>query len=84
MLALACLTLKAYNAQGQTPTESAKSSSPNSTSEQAPSASTDLFVTAGSAFDRSGLVPRANYNIGIGHTFALFKKDPIGDELTFG
>ncbi len=24
-----------------------------------------------------------NYNIGIGHTFAFLKKDPLGDELTF-
>jgi hypothetical protein len=25
-----------------------------------------------------------NYGIGIGHTFGFLKKDPIGDELTFG
>jgi hypothetical protein len=31
----------------------------------------------GSDFDRPGLVPRANYNIGIGHTFAFLKKDPV-------
>jgi hypothetical protein len=37
---------------------------------------------AGSDFDRPGLLPRANYNIGIGHTFGFLKKDPIGDELT--
>jgi hypothetical protein len=37
----------------------------------------------GSDFDRPGLVPRANLNIGIGHTFGFLKKDPIGDELTF-
>jgi hypothetical protein len=36
-----------------------------------------------SDFDRPGLHPRANYNLGIGHTFALLKKDPLGDELTF-
>jgi hypothetical protein len=48
------------------------------------STSTDLFVMIGSDFDRPGLVPRANYNIGIGHTFGFLKKDPIGDELTFG
>jgi hypothetical protein len=46
--------------------------------------STDLFVMAGSDIDRPGLLPRANYNIGIGHTFAFLKKDPLGDELTFG
>jgi hypothetical protein len=38
----------------------------------------------GSDFDRPGLLPRANYNVGIGHTFGFLKKDPIGDELTFG
>jgi len=46
--------------------------------------STDLFVMLGSDIDRPGLLPRANYNIGIGHTFAFLKRDPIGDELTFG
>jgi len=45
--------------------------------------STDLFVMAGSDIDRPGLLPRANYNIGIGHTFAFLKRDLIGDELTF-
>ncbi len=25
---------------------------------------------------------RANYNVGIGHTFGFLKKDPVGDELT--
>jgi hypothetical protein len=47
------------------------------------STSTDLFVMVGSDFDRPGLLPRSNYNIGIGHTFGFLKKDPIGDELTF-
>ena len=51
---------------------------------EASSTSTDLFVMIGSDFDRPGLVPRANFNIGIGHTFGLLKKDPLGDELTFG
>jgi len=37
----------------------------------------------GSDFDRPGILPRANYNIGIGHTFGFLKKDPLGDELTF-
>jgi hypothetical protein len=46
--------------------------------------STDLFVMFGSDVDRPGLYLRANYNIGIGHTFGFLKKDPIGDELTFG
>jgi hypothetical protein len=46
--------------------------------------STDLFVMVGSDFDRPGLLPRSNYNIGIGHTFGFLKKDLFGDELTFG
>ena len=46
--------------------------------------STDLFIMLGSDFDRPGLLPKANYNIGIGHMFGLLKKDPFGDELTFG
>jgi hypothetical protein len=45
--------------------------------------STDLFIMLGSDFVRPGLVPKANDNIGIGHTFGFLKKDPIGDELTF-
>jgi hypothetical protein len=45
--------------------------------------STDFFLMPGSDFDRPGLVPRANLNIGIGHTFKFLNKDPIGDELTF-
>ena len=45
--------------------------------------STDLFVMLGSDFDRPGLAAKANYNIGIGHTFGFLKKDPLGDELTF-
>src|SRR6204780_3405536 len=46
-------------------------------------ATNDLFVMAGSDIDRPGLLPRANYSIGIGHMFAFLKKDPFGDELTF-
>jgi len=45
--------------------------------------STDLYIMVGSDFDRPGLVAKANYNIGIGHTFGFLKKDPFGDELTF-
>ena len=45
--------------------------------------STDLFIMLGSDFVRPGLLPKANDNIGIGHTFGFLKKDPIGDELTF-
>lgn len=45
-------------------------------------ATNDLFIMAGSDFDRPGLVPRVNYSIGIGHMFKFLKKDPFGDELT--
>jgi hypothetical protein len=44
----------------------------------------DLFVMAGSDIDRPGLLPRSNYSIGIGHMFGFLKKNPFGDELTFG
>lgn len=60
------------------------SATTSQTAETAPSGtSTDLFIMFGSDFDRPGLLPRANYNIGIGHTFGFLKKDPFGDELTF-
>jgi hypothetical protein len=45
--------------------------------------STDLFVMFGSDLVRPGLAPKANYNIGLGHTFQFLKKDPVGDEVTF-
>src|SRR5580658_429212 len=45
--------------------------------------STDLYIMMGSDFVRPGLLPKANYDIGIGHTFGFLKKDPFGDELTF-
>jgi hypothetical protein len=45
--------------------------------------STDMFVMFGSDFVRPGLAPKANYNIGLGHTFKFFKKNPLGDEITF-
>jgi hypothetical protein len=44
--------------------------------------STDLYVMFGSDVIRPGAAPKANYNIGIGHTFGFLKKDPIGDEIT--
>jgi hypothetical protein len=57
---------------------------PNPASPEASSGtSTDLFIMLGSDFDRPGWVTKANYNIGIGHTFGFLKKDPFGDELTF-
>lgn len=45
--------------------------------------SNDLFIMFGSDLVRPGLEPKANYNIGLGHTFGFLKKDPIGDEITF-
>jgi len=46
--------------------------------------SNDLFIMFGSDLVRPGLLPKANDNIGIGHMFGFLKKDPLGDELTFG
>jgi hypothetical protein len=63
---------------------SSTQTAPTGTAQEPPGTSTDLFVMLGSDFDRPGLLPRANYNIGIGHTFGFLKKDPFGDELTFG
>jgi hypothetical protein len=67
------------------PVGKAQSQPQNSSAETAEesSTSTDLYFMLGSDFDRPGLVPKSNYNIGIGHTFGFLKKDPIGDELTF-
>jgi hypothetical protein len=63
----------------------AQDQSQNSTtsSDQEGGTSNDLFVMLGSDFVRPGLEAKANYNIGIGHTFGFLKKDPFGDELTF-
>src|SRR5580658_8131428 len=47
------------------------------------STSNDLFIMFGSDLVRPGLLPKANYNIGLGHTFGFLKKDPFGDEITF-
>jgi hypothetical protein len=90
LLALAFISLRAFNASCQIlptnrlPSGNAQPNSNSTASGQTPSTSTDLFVMAGSDIDRPCLLPRANYNIGIGHTFGFLKKDPIGDELTFG
>jgi hypothetical protein len=53
------------------------------TSEADSGTSNDLFVMFGSDLVRPGLLPKANYNIGLGHTFKFLGKDPFGDELTF-
>jgi hypothetical protein len=80
MLVILILTTPILYAQATAPPVSKQV-----TQEQAPAGtSTDFFVMIGSDFDRPGLLPRANYNIGIGHTFGFLKRDPIGDELTFG
>lgn len=76
VLGLVLLVLPPCRAQDQTPT-------PSGASAQDAGTSTDLYVMLGSDFDRPGLLPKANYDIGIGHTFGFLKKDPIGDELTF-
>jgi hypothetical protein len=77
-IVLGCVTSWSHaQNEGGAPKSSAKQG-------EAPSGtSTDLFVGIGSDFDRPGLLARANYGIGIGHTLGFLKKDPIGDELTF-
>jgi hypothetical protein len=57
---------------------------PASSDTQDSGTSNDLFVMFGSDLVRPGLLPKANYNIGLGHTFKFLKKNPIGDEITFG
>jgi hypothetical protein len=81
-LMLAILSFSTAGVLAQAPGSSTQTAS--ATAQEPPGTSTDLFVMLGSDFDRPGLLPRANYNIGIGHTFGFLKKDPFGDELTFG
>jgi|SRR6516162_8013047 hypothetical protein len=78
MASLACATLGLL----VTAAAVAQSSSISSAESEA-GTSTDLFVMFGSDLVRPGLAPKANYNIGLGHTFGFLKKDPLGDELTF-
>jgi len=80
LFSVAALTGLSTHAQTSSPAPQTNASP----APEPPGTSTDLFVMFGPDFDRPGLLPRANYNIGIGHTFAFLKKDPIGDELTFG
>jgi len=82
VVALAILNFPASSLRAQASGSSPQS--PGAAAQESPSTSTDLFVMFGPDFDRPGLLPRANYNIGIGHIFGFLKKDPIGDELTFG
>jgi hypothetical protein len=79
---LLILSLSTPGILAQSPGSSSQTAS--STAQEPAGTTTDLFVMLGSDFDRPGLLPRANYNIGIGHTFGFLKKDPLGDELTFG
>lgn len=44
--------------------------------------STDIFVMFGSDVTRPGHDAKANYNIGVGHTFKFLSKNPFGDEIT--
>jgi hypothetical protein len=74
---LATVLSPVCEAQNQSQIPSAETAEESSTS-------TDMFIMLGSDFVRPGLLPKANYNIGIGHTFGFLKKDPFGDELTFG
>src|SRR5580658_6866565 len=82
VIAAVILSFSTYALRAQVSGPSAQS--PTAAAQESAGMSTDLFVMFGSDFDRPGLIPRANYNIGIGHTFGFLKKDPIGDELTFG
>jgi hypothetical protein len=82
VIAAVILSFSTYALRAQVSGPSAQS--PTAAAQESAGMSTDLFVMFGSDFDRPGLLPRANYNIGIGHTFGFLKKDPIGDELTFG
>jgi hypothetical protein len=80
---LIILSLSIHGVRAQATGSSTQPAS-TGTAQEPPGTSTDLFVMLGSDFDRPGLLPRANYNIGIGHTFGFLQKDPFGDELTFG
>jgi hypothetical protein len=71
----ACAVMPAGKALGQ-------SNPPPAGEMGATGTSTDFYVMLGSDFDRPGLLPKSNYNIGIGHTFGFLHKDPLGDELT--
>ena len=76
LIRFACFVLLAAAiafGQGQPPSAESPSSE----------TSNDLFVMFGSDLVRPGLLPKANYNIGLGHTFNFLSKDPIGDEITF-
>jgi hypothetical protein len=77
----AVLSSVTYSIQAQS--TSSTSQTPASPVPESTGTSNDLFVMFGSDFDRPGLLPRANYNIGMGHTLGFLNKCPVGDELTF-
>ena len=83
MKTLLCFAAVAVFAPRIALAQDAQSSTPPSAESDESGTSTDLFVMFGSDFVRPGLVPRANYNIGLGHTFKFLNKNPIGDEITF-
>jgi hypothetical protein len=77
LVILVCLVVPACVAQDQSQTPATADTDEAATS-------TDLFIMLGSDFVRPGLEPKANYNIGIGHSLDFLNKDPLGNELTFG
>ena len=84
VLALLLVVAAALVCRAQDQSQAPDTTAPATTADSGESStSTDFFIMLGSDFDRPGLVPKANYNIGIGHTFGFLKKDPISDELTF-
>lgn len=82
VLVVAVLIFFSHNLRAQPSNTPAQD--PTAAAQESAGTTTDFFIMFGSDFDRPGLLPRANYNIGVGHTFGFLKKDPIGDELTFG
>jgi hypothetical protein len=79
VLALAALAFAAATGFGQVTGTTSGEPAPATDS----GTSTDFFIMPGSDFDRPGLLPRANLNIGIGHTFGFLNHDIYGDEITF-
>src|ERR1700680_2600114 len=71
-----CISCRPVDAHAQTPEIKSTGES------ESGGTSTDLYVMFGSDFDRPGLIPMANLNIGIGHSVGFLKRDPLGDELT--
>jgi hypothetical protein len=49
-----------------------------------PEPRTDFTLLVGSDFVRPGSLPRANLSLGMGHTFDVLEKDPLGRGVTFG